>query len=117
MAFAVGDLLVHDHAVKAFLGRFGKQLFRDRNVFLGGETEAVNEPLHLGLGFFDALANLDFLFAGEQGHLAHLIHVHPNRIIQHFQPAVFPSSSGSAGLARSTSAWSTISMSRPRSLV
>ena len=54
MAFAVGDFLVHDDAVKAFLGRFGKKLFGDGNVFLGGETQAINEPLHLDLGFLDA---------------------------------------------------------------
>ena len=40
------------------------------------------------LGLFDALANLDFLFPREQGHLAHLVHVHPDRIVQNFQPRV-----------------------------
>ena len=35
------------------------------------------------------LANLDFLLAGEQGHFAHLVHVHPDRIVQNFQPRVF----------------------------
>ena len=88
MAFAVGDFLVHDHAVEAFLGRLGQQFFRDGDVFLGGEAEAVNEALHLDLGLLDALADLDFLFAREQRHLAHLVHVHPHRVVQNFQAGV-----------------------------
>ena len=89
MAFAIGDFFVHDDAVKTFLGRFGKKFFRDRDVFLRGKAEAINEALHLAFGLFDPLANLDFLFAGEQGHFAHLVHVHPNRIIQNLQPGIF----------------------------
>ena len=46
--------LVHNHAVKAFLGRLGQQFFRDGDVFLGGETEAVNDALHLDFGFLDS---------------------------------------------------------------
>ena len=46
-------------------------------------------PLHLDFGLFDALADLDFLFAGEQRHFAHLVHVHPHRVVQNFQPGIF----------------------------
>ena len=45
MAFAAVDFLVNDDAVETFLGRFGNQFFGQRNVFLGGETEAVNDAL------------------------------------------------------------------------
>ena len=88
MAFAIGDFLVHNHAVESLLRRLGQQFFRDGNVFLGGEAEAVNDALHLDFGLFDALANLDFLFAREQRNLAHLVHVHANRVIENFQPRV-----------------------------
>ena len=40
-------------------------------------------------GLLDALADLDFLLAGEQRHLAHLVHVHPHRVVQDLQPGVF----------------------------
>ncbi len=88
MAFAIGDFLVHDHTVEAFLRRLGQQFFRDGNVFLRSETEAVHNAFHLQFGFFDALANLDFLFPREQGHLAHLVHIHPDRIVENFQARV-----------------------------
>ena len=39
-------------------------------------------------GLLDALADLDLLLPGEQRHLAHLVHVHPHRVVQHFQPAI-----------------------------
>ena len=88
VAFAVGDFLVHHHAVKAFLGRLGEEFLGDGDVLLGGEAEAVNQALHLRFGLLDALADLDFLLAGEQRHLAHLVHVHPHRVVQDFQAAV-----------------------------
>ena len=88
MAFAIGDFFVHNHAVKTFLRRLGQKFFRDGDVFLRGEAEAVNNALHLDLGLFDALANLDFLFAREQRNLAHLVHVHANRVVENFEPRV-----------------------------
>src|SRR5438094_9675022 len=48
--------LVHNHPVKPFFGRLGNQLFRQRDVLLGGKTEAVNEPLLIVLGRFHPLA-------------------------------------------------------------
>ncbi len=89
MAVAALDFFVHDHAVKPFLGRLGNQFFRQRDVFLGGKTEAVNDPLLLVLGFLDALADRDFLLAREQRHLAHLPQIHPHRIVENIQPALF----------------------------
>ena len=124
MAFAVGDFLVHNHAVKTLLGRLGQEFLRNGDVFLGGEAEAVNDALHLDFGLLDALANLDLLFAREQRHLAHLVHVHPHRVVQNFQPRVLVRLlllrlfGCLARSARSASAWSmTISTSRLRSLV
>ena len=88
MAFAIGDFLVHNHAVEPFLRRLGQQFFRDGDVFLRGEAEAVNDALHLDLGLFDALANFDFLFAREQRDLAHLVHIHADRVVENFQTRV-----------------------------
>ena len=45
--------------------------------------------LMLDFGLFDAFADFDFLLPGEQRHLAHLVHVHPHRIVQDFQPRIF----------------------------
>ena len=89
MPFAVGDFLVHHDAVETFLGGLGQQLFGNRNVLLGGEAQAINQTLHLEFGLLDALANLHLLLAREQGHLAHLVHVHPNRVVQGIESAVF----------------------------
>ena len=88
VAFAVGDFLVHNDAVKSFLGRLGQQFFRDGNVFLRRETEAIDDALHLDFGLLDFFANLDFLFAREQRNLAHLVHIHPHRVVENFQPRV-----------------------------
>ena len=88
MAFAVGDFLVHDDAVKALLGRLGQQFFRDGDVFLRRETEAIDDALHLDFGLLDFFANLDFLFAREQRNLAHLVHIHAHRVVENFEARV-----------------------------
>ena len=41
------------------------------------------------LGVFDALGNFHFLFAGEQGNLAHLLEVHANGVVQDVMAACF----------------------------
>jgi hypothetical protein len=84
----LATFLVHDDAVEAFLGRLGQQFFRDGDVLLGRETESINDGLHRDFGLLDFFANLDFLFAREQGHLAHLVHIHPDRVVQNFQARV-----------------------------
>jgi len=53
-----------------------------------GESKTVNDFFDLVFGVFDPLGNLDFLFAREQGHLAHLLEIHPNRVVQNVQPAL-----------------------------
>ena len=83
--FAAVDFLVHDHTIKSFLGRLGDELLRQCDVFLAGEAEAVNDTLHLVLGILNALGNLHLLFACEQGHLAHLLKVHANGVIQNIE--------------------------------
>ncbi len=57
-------------------------------MLLAREAEAVNDPLQLVLGGFDAFGNLDFLLAGQQGHLAHLLEVHAHRVVEDVQPAL-----------------------------
>ncbi len=88
MALPVGDFLVHDHAVKTLLGRLGQQFFRDGNVLLGREAEAIDDALHLHFRVLDLLADLHLLLAGEQRNLAHLVHVHAHRVVQNFQPRI-----------------------------
>ena len=86
MLLAGVDLLVENHAVEALLGRLGNQLFRQRNVLFGGETEAVDDALDLVFGRFDALGNLHLLLARQQRHLAHLLEIHADRIVQDVEP-------------------------------
>jgi hypothetical protein len=82
---AAFDLLVDDHAIEALLGRLGDELLSQRDVLLAGETEAVNDALDLVLGVLDALGNLDFLLAGQQLHLPHLLQIHADGIVQDVQ--------------------------------
>ena len=85
MPFAVGDFFVNNDAVETLLRRLGQKLFRDGDVLLRRETKAVNNRLHRDFGLFDLFANLHFLFAREQRNLAHLVHIHANRVVQDLQ--------------------------------
>ncbi len=58
-------------------------------VFLARKTKAVNEALHRIVGVFDAFGNHHLLLAAEQRHLAHLLQIHPHRIVQNVEPAFF----------------------------
>jgi hypothetical protein len=89
MTFPVGHLLIDHHAVKPLFRRLRQQLFGDGDMLFCGEPQTVNQQLHLGFGFLDSFANLNFLFPGQQGHFAHLVHVHANRIVQHLKAGIF----------------------------
>ena len=39
----------------------------------------------IDLRFFDPLGNLHFLLAGQQRHLAHLLEIHPHRVIENIE--------------------------------
>ena len=52
---------------------------------LGNESKPVNQPLDHDLGFLDPLGNLDFLFPGQERDLAHLLEIHPDRVIQNIK--------------------------------
>src|SRR5947208_2555293 len=77
------------YAIEPFLRRLGNQLLRQRDVFLGRETQAVKESFDFILGLFDSLADGHFAFAREERHLAHLAQVHPQRIIQRIELGLF----------------------------
>ncbi len=63
-------------------GGFGQKFFRERNVLLARETEAVDDPGDFRLGLLNALGNLHLLLARQQGHLPHLVQIHPHRVVQ-----------------------------------
>ena len=42
----------------------------------------IDVVLDVDLGVLDALGNLHLLLAGEQGNLAHLLEIHPHRVIK-----------------------------------
>ena len=57
-------------------------------MLLGGEAEIVDDQLDVVFGGLDALGNLDFLFAREQRHLAHLLQVHAHRVIEDVEAGI-----------------------------
>ena len=86
MVVAAFNLLVQNNAVEPLLGRLGDQFLRQRDVLLAGEAEAVDDFFDLVFRVFNPLGNLDLLFARQQGHLPHLLEIHPHRIVQNVQP-------------------------------
>ncbi len=83
---AAVDFLVLDDAVETLAALF--QLAGEIEVFLGGEAEAVQMLLHHALGVFDALGDFDFLFTRQQRHLAHLLEIHADGIVQNIELGV-----------------------------
>jgi hypothetical protein len=69
-------------AVESFFGRFGQEFLSHRDMFFGGEAKAVDKGFDLEFSFLDALENLDFLLAGQQGHSGHLMHVLADWVVQ-----------------------------------
>ena len=51
-------------------------------IALGHVAEAVEILLDVDLGILDALGDFNFLLAGEQGDLAHLLEIHPNGVVE-----------------------------------
>jgi hypothetical protein len=85
---AVFDFVILDDAVKSFFRRLGQKFFGQSDVFFGNEAETEHDAAEIILGVFDAFGNLHFLFAGEQGDLAHLLEVHAHRVVQRVQPGL-----------------------------
>ena len=83
VALAALDFLVENHAVET-LAAFG-QFLREIEVRLGDETKAVDEPLHHDLRLLDSLGNLHLLLARQQRHLAHLLEIHPHRVVENIE--------------------------------
>ena len=81
VALAALDFLVENHAVETFAA-FG-QLLRQIEMRVRDETKAIDmTSATIDLGFLDPLGNLHFLLAGQQRHLAHLLEIHPHRIVE-----------------------------------
>src|SRR5712691_11367524 len=90
MAVPAIDQFVYDDPIKPFFGRHCYELLCQRDMLFAGETEAVDNSPRFIFGLFDSLANLDFLLACEQRHLAHLAQIHPHWVIQNIEsPSLF----------------------------
>ena len=85
----MATFFVHHDAIETFLRGLGQQLFGNRTVLLGSEAQAINQTLHLEFGLLDPPEALHLLLAREQGHFAHLVHIHPNGVVQGIELAVF----------------------------
>ena len=83
VALATFDLLVENHAVEPF-SAFA-QFLRQIEVGAGGEAEPIDVLLHHVLGFFDSLGDFNLLLSCQQRHLAHLLEIHPDWIIQNIE--------------------------------
>ena len=84
VALAALDFLVEDHAVET-LAAFGQLLRRDRGARCAIKPKRLNVTLHHRLRFLDPLGNLHLLLAGQQRDLAHLLEIHPHRIIENVE--------------------------------
>ena len=59
------------------------QLLRQLEVSARDEPEAIEHASATSIsGFLDPLGDFDFLLAGQQRHLAHLLEIHPDRIVE-----------------------------------
>ena len=74
------DFLVEDHAIEAFAAF--DQLRRQLEVSVRDESKAMNMHRDASFGFLDPLGNFDFLLARQERHLAHLLQIHPHRIVE-----------------------------------
>jgi hypothetical protein len=70
-------MLVADDAVEALLAFL--QALHHGEVGPGGKAEGAEQLAGVDFRFLDAHGDFDFLLAGEQGHLAHLLQVHADR--------------------------------------
>ena len=74
------DFLVENHPIESFPAL--DQLLSEIQVGLRDKTEAIDVLQHHVFGFLDALGYFDFLFAGQERHLAHLLEIHPHWVVQ-----------------------------------
>ena len=73
------DLFIEDNAVEPLpaLGQFLGEI----EMGAGNKAESIDVLLHHVFGFLDPFGNLDLLLTSEQWDLAHLLEIHPHRII------------------------------------
>ncbi len=86
MRFAAVGFRVENNAVEPLFGRLANQLFRQRNMFLGGETKTADDAVDFGCSRLDALGDIHLLLARQQWDLAHLPEIHPDRVVQDIEP-------------------------------
>ncbi len=77
----VGDLFVVEDDQLADAAFVGPQLLTHRHDRAGDRRGAGDRLDHRQLAALDALGDLDFAFAGEEGHGAHLAQVHADGIV------------------------------------
>ena len=80
VAFAGLDFLVEDHTVEALLALV--EFIGEVQIGIGDETKEMKVLGDLDLRILDALGNFHFLLTSKQGHLAHLLEIHPDRIVE-----------------------------------
>ena len=86
---AAVHFLVQHHAVETFARRIGQQFFRQRQMLLRREAQAINE--HPGIRFrvFDAFGDFHLLLARQQSDRAHLPQIGPHRVVKRIGALLF----------------------------
>ncbi len=80
ISFPALDFFVENHPVEPFPAL--EQLLGEIQMGARNKAKATNVLLHHPLGFFDPFGYFDFLFPGQKRDLAHLLEIHPHRIVQ-----------------------------------
>ena len=80
VALTALDFFIHDDAVEALAHI--DEFVGEVEVGFGDESKAGEDLLDLILGVLNAFADFDFLFAGEEGDLPHLLEIHPDGIVE-----------------------------------
>ncbi len=80
VALAALDFLVENHTIEtlAAFDQFRRQFKMRRR----DESEAIDVSRDHLFGFLDALGDFHFLLPRQQRHLAHLLQIHPHRIVE-----------------------------------
>ena len=74
------DFLIENDAVKALLAFV--ELVSEIEIGIGHESKLMEMAGHFHFGILDAFGDFDLLFAGKQRDLAHLLEIHPDRVIK-----------------------------------
>ena len=83
VSFPALDFFVENHSVEALfsLGKFPGQI----EMGTGNKAEAVDVLLHHAFSLLNPFGNFHFLLPAQERNLAHLLEIHPHRVVQNIE--------------------------------